>query len=295
MAVVEGTRDPAVAAGIGHEAAIRTIWVATAAAVALLIWTYWLVLPELVTQWWNEDEYSHGFLVPLISIGLVWHKRAQLRAVPIAPAYTGVVLMAASLAVYATGIIGADLFLQRVSMVSMVAGATLYITGWRMFAAVMFPIAFLLFMVPLPGIIFNSIAFPLQLLAAQIATDVMQAFGIPVFREGNIMHLASTSLDVEEACSGIRSLISLSALGVLFAYVTESRWLPRLLIAAMIVPIAVVANVFRVTVTGLLAHYVSVDAALGVFHTVGGLSVFLLATVLLLAFAKALKVARISR
>ena len=294
MAVVEGAREPAVAAGIGHDAAIRTIWGATAAAVALFIWTYWLVVPELVMQWWNEEEYSHGFLVPLIAVGLAWHKRAELQTIPITPAYTGLALMAASLVVYATGIIGADLFLQRISMVSMVAGATIYVTGWRMFAAVIFPVAYLLLMVPLPGIIFNSIAFPLQLLAAQIATDVMQSFGIPVFREGNLMHLANTSLDVEEACSGIRSLISLTALGTLYAYFTESHWLRRLLIVAMIVPIAIVANVFRVTVTGLLAHYVSVDAALSV-HTVGGLAVFVLATLMLLGFSKVMKLARISR
>jgi exosortase len=123
----------------------------------------------------------------------------------------------------------------------------------------------------------------------------MQMCAIPVFREGNVMHLAFTSLDVEEACSGIRSLISLGALGVLFAYLTEARWLPRLLIVGMVVPIAIVANVFRVTATGLLAHYVSVDTALGLFHSVGGLSVFLLATLLLLGFSKMIKLVRISR
>jgi exosortase len=261
----------------------------------LIIWTYWLVLPGLVMQWWNEEEYSHGFLVPFIALGLVWHKREQLRLLPLRPAYSGLVVMALSLAIYATGIIGADLFLQRLSMVSMIAGATLHVTGWAMLAAVSFPLAYLLLMIPLPGIIFNSIAFPLQLLAAQIATDSMQICGIPVFREGNVMHLATASLDVEEACSGIRSLISLTALGVLYAYLTESRWLPRLLLVVMIAPIAVAANVFRVTGTGLLAHYVSVDTALGLFHSIGGISVFLLATVLFFSLSKVLKMTRISR
>ena len=270
-------------------------WAGVAVIASLMIWTYWPVLPSLVMQWWNEEEYSHGFLIPFISLFLVWQKREQLRAIPMRPAYTGLVLAVLSFVVYATGIIGADLFLQRISIVGAIAGATLYVTGWSMFRALMFPVAFLIFMIPLPGIIFNSVAFPLQLLAAQIATDVMQVCAIPVFREGNVMHLAATSLDVEEACSGIRSLISLSALGVLFAYITETRWLPRVLLVAMVVPIAIVANVFRVTVTGLLAHYVSVDTALGLFHSVGGLSVFVVATLLLLAVSKLMTLLRISR
>jgi exosortase len=170
-------------------------------------------------------------------------------------------------------------------MVTMIAGGVLYVTGWCMLRALTFPLSFLLLMVPLPGIIFNSIAFPLQLLAAQIATDVMQAFAIPVYREGNVIHLAAASLDVEEACSGIRSLISLTAIGAPFAYFMETKWWRRLLIVVMVIPIAIVANVFRVTVTGLLAHYLSVETALGLFHSVGGLSVFFLGTLLLFLFS----------
>lgn len=277
------------------EALTPSFLLGVAAVLAALVWTYWLVLPGLVTQWYNEEEYSHGFLVPAIALGLVWYKRDQLKDIPIRPAYTGLLMMAGSVVVYAVGIIGADLFLQRISLVSMVTGATLYVTGWKMTRAVSFPIAYLLLMIPLPGIIFNSIAFPLQLFAAEIATETMQMCAIPVFREGNVMHLADTSLDVEEACSGIRSLISLTALGVLYAYITESRWLPRLLLVAMIAPIAVVANVFRVTVTGLLAHYVSVDTALGLFHSVGGLAVFVLATAMYFSLSQVLKFTRISR
>jgi exosortase len=294
MQMMVGPQSTTVAAPPRAVSAVAA-WAGVAVIASLMIWTYWPVLPSLVMQWWNEEEYSHGFLIPFISLFLVWQKREQLRAIPMRPAYTGLALAVLSFVVYATGIIGADLFLQRISIVGAIAGATLYVTGWSMFRALMFPVAFLIFMIPLPGIIFNSVAFPLQLLAAQIATDVMQVCAIPVFREGNVMHLAATSLDVEEACSGIRSLISLSALGVLFAYITETRWLPRVLLVAMVVPIAIVANVFRVTVTGLLAHYVSVDTALGLFHSVGGLSVFVVATLLLLAVSKLMTLLRISR
>lgn len=265
------------------------LWASAALAGAVLIWTYWLILPGLVQQWWNEDEYSHGFFVPFAAAAIIWHKREELRRLPITVAYSGLFVMAMSAVVYATGIVGADLFLQRASMVSMIAGAVLFVTGWPMFRRLAFPIAYLLLIVPLPGIIFNSIAFPLQLLAAQIATDVMQVFSIPVYREGNVIHLATAALDVEEACSGIRSLISLTAIGVPYAYFIENSWWRRSLLVMMVVPIAVVANVIRVTVTGLLAHYFSVETALGLFHSVGGFSVFLMGTLLLFAFSVALK------
>jgi exosortase len=261
---------------------------------AVLVWTYWLVIPGLVAQWWDEPEYSHGFIVPVISAYLVWSKRDVLRAVAVAPGYWGLGVMAFALVTYITGSVGADLFLQRVSLVLMIAGGVLYIAGWAMLQAVGFPLVFLLTMIPLPGIIFNSIAFPLQLFAAQVASSVMEACAVPVFREGNVMHLAAASLDVEEACSGIRSLMSLTTLGMLYTYTTYSSWIPRGLVMLAVVPIAIIANVFRVTVAGLLAHYVSVETAMGVFHTVGGLGVFLVAAVLLFGVSRLARLAGIA-
>ena len=260
-----------------------------AAIVAALVWTYWLVIPGLVAQWWNEEEYSHGFLIPFVSGYLVWARRDVLRATAVRPTYWGLCVMVFALAIYVTGIVGADLFLQRVSLVFMIAGGVLYVVGWPVLREVLFPLGFLLLMIPLPGIIFNSIAFPLQLLAAHFASSIMEACAVPVFREGNVMHLAAVSLDVEEACSGIRSLVSMTALGLLYAYMTYSSWILRLLLLLAIVPIAIAANVFRVTMTGLLAHYVSVDTALGVFHTAGGWSVFLVAAALLLGVSRLLR------
>jgi exosortase A len=266
-----------------------------AALVAALIWTYWLVIPGLVAQWWNEQEYSHGFLVPFISGYLVWAKRDVLRATALRPTSWGLGVMVVALAVYITGIVGADLFLQRVSLIPMIAGGALYVVGRPVLRAILFPLAFLLLMIPLPGIIFNSIAFPLQLLAAQLASSLMEACAVPVFREGNVMHLAAASLDVEEACSGIRSLVSLTTLGVLYSYIYYASWIPRLLLVVAVVPIAIAANVFRVTATGLLAHYVSVETALSVFHTVGGWSVFLIAGALLLGVSRLLHVVGVAK
>jgi exosortase len=269
--------------------------VLAAALTAALVWTYWLVIPGLVAQWWDQPEYSHAFLIPIVSGYLIWAKQDVLRATAVVPGYWGLGLMTFALVVYITGKIGADLFLQRLSLVLMIAGSVLYVAGAAVLRVLQFPLAFLVLMIPLPGIIFNSIAFPLQLLAAQTASVALEAGGVPVFREGNVMHLAAASLDVAEACSGIRSLLSLTALGVLYSYLAYSSWTPRVLLMLAVVPIAIAANVFRVFVTGLLAHYVSVDTALGVFHTAGSWSVFLLAAVLLLGVSRLLRLGGLAK
>ena len=258
---------------------------------AALLWAYWPVIPGLVAQWWNEPEYSHGFLIPAISAYFIWSRWDAVRAAPVSAGYGGLGLMALALSAYVAGSVGADLFLQRVSMILMMAGGVWFVAGPAVFRLLLFPLAFLLLMIPLPGIIFNAIAFPLQLFAAQVASSMLEAFAVPVFREGNVMHLAAASLDVEEACSGIRSLMSLTALCVVYTYLIHTNWMPRALLLAAVIPIAIVANVFRVTVTGLLAHYASVETAMGVFHTAGGVSVFLVAAALLLGFSQLLRVA----
>ena len=252
----------------------------------LLLWAYWPILPGLVAQWWNEPDYSHGFLIPFISLGFVWFRRNRLAIIVMQPGYSGLLIMSTALMLYVAGNVGADLFLQRISLILMLSGILVFVAGWSMFKALLFPLGYLLLAVPLPGIIFNSIAFPLQLLAASIATDTMQAFSVPVLREGNIMHLASVSLDVEEACSGIRSLFSLLALGILYAQLTTEKLTPRLVMAFAVIPIAIAANVFRVTTTGLLAQHFSVETAMGFFHELGGFAVFAVALLLFFSISK---------
>jgi exosortase len=175
-----------------------------AALVAAFGWCYSPVLPGLAAQWWNEPEYSHGILVPFISAYLIWSRWDALRAAPVTPGQAGLGVMALATLMYIAGSVGADLFLQRTSFVVMLAGAVLFVLGPAVLRLVLFPLAFLFLMIPLPGILFNAIAFPLQLFAAQVASRVLEVCDVPVFREGNVMHLAAASLDVEEACSGIR-------------------------------------------------------------------------------------------
>ena len=255
---------------------------------AAVLWLYGGVLAALIRQWSSDDNYSHGFFVIPLAAFFAWERRERLLAAPRHPSAAGLALVAVSLLVFTAGIFGAELFLTRVSLIGVLAGCILFIWGRDQFRTLLFPLAFLLLMVPLPAIVFNQIAFPLQLLASQAGESVIAAAGIPVLREGNVLHLPARTLEVAEACSGIRSLVSLLMLAIVLGYFTESRLWPRVLIAVAAVPIAIVANASRVAGTGLAAEWVSPAAADGFFHTFSGWLMFVVAFAGLLLFQQAL-------
>jgi exosortase len=235
----------------------------------------------LVRDWTNDDNYSHGFLIIPIALYLVWERRGELAKAPLQPSALGLVLIVASLLATVAGRLGAELFLSRAPMIGVLAGTVLYGLGWAHLRILAFPIAFLILMVPLPSLIFNQIAFPLQLLASRTGETGLEALQIPVLREGNIIMLANTTLEVAEACSGIRSLVSLLTLGIVYGYFMDSRLWVRVLLALSTVPIAVFANGVRVAGTGVAAHYYGPEAADGFLHTFSGWLVFLAAFVVL--------------
>lgn len=255
---------------------------ALGAVAVALVFVYGEVLAALVRQWSADDNYSHGFFVVPLAAYFAWERRHALAATAIHPHVLGLVVVAASLLVYLAGVAGAELFLTRVSIVGVVAGTVLFLYGARHLRILAFPVAFLLLMVPLPAIVFNQMAFPLQLMASQMGESVIAAAGVPVLRDGNILVLPSRSLEVVEACSGIRSLISLLMLAIVLGYFTERRTGPRVAIALAAVPLAIVANAVRVAGTGLASEWIGPAAADGFFHTFSGWLVFVVATVGLL-------------
>jgi exosortase len=192
----------------------------------------------------------------------------------------------ASVALLVLGTLGAERFLARVSLIGVLAGAVLFVFGWAHLRILSFPLALLLLMIPIPAIVFNQIAFPLQLLASRAGQAGLVALDIPVLREGNIIVLAQTTLEVAEACSGIRSLISLLVLGIVVGYVLDPRIFVRVILALVTVPIAVVSNGMRVAGIGVAAHYYGASAAEGFMHTFSGWVVFLVAFVMLLGVYK---------
>ena len=247
----------------------------------LVLFLYQGVLWALGNDWYIDPDYSHGFLVPLLSAYFVWERWDSLKKIPISPSVWGFALLALGLLALIVGVVGAELYVQRVSFLLVLSGLVLLLLGWNYLWVLSFPIGFLIFMVPLPAIVVNTIAFPLQLFAAQTASFCLFSLGIPVLREGNLIVLASTTLEVAEACSGLRSLLSLLALGTVYGYFSQNILWKRWALVILSIPIAIIANAARVSGTGILAHYFGPESAEGFYHTFEGWLVFIVAFILL--------------
>jgi len=256
-------------------AAARLPWTAILWFGVLLIACYGPVLLRLTVQWSSDDDMGHGFFVPVVAGYIVWQRRDALARLTPQPCWWGlaVVLLGALQLCFAT--LGAELFLSRTAVIVTLVGIVLTVGGAQALRLVAFPIFLLLFMVPIPAIIYNQVTFRLQLLASHLAEVSLSALGVPVLREGNILELASQRLNVVEACSGIRSLLTLSFLSLVYAYFFDRKvWMRGALLVATI-PIALAANASRVTLTGLLSE-VNPELAEGILHTVSGWVIFMI-------------------
>jgi exosortase len=248
----------------------------------LLAAVYATVVPDMVGQWSEDPNYSHGFLVPLIAGYFLYQKWPELASSSVRPGNTGLAVILASLSMLVVGIAGTEYFTMRSSLVFLLAGIVLYWFGWQVLKTLAVPIGFLLFMVPLPYIVYDAAAFPLKLFITKVSVFALKAMGIIVWREGNIIMFPQTVLEVADACSGLRSLMSLLALSVALAFFSQKTCLKRTLLVLSAIPIAIVTNILRVIVTGFLAQYYGAAAAEGFFHEFAGMAVFALAMLLLL-------------
>jgi exosortase len=248
----------------------------------LVAYLYTSILWRLVENWWKDPNFSHGFFVPVFAGYVLWERRRKLAALTVVPSFFwGMAIVVGSLGVLIVGVLGAELFLSRVSFIFLLAGLTIYFFGWRHFREALFPWGCLFLMIPIPAIIFNQIAFPLQLLASRLAGWLLALTSVPVLREGNVLKLPAMTLEVVQACSGIRSLVSLMTLAVIYGYFMESRALRRVVLVLAAAPIAIVANGLRVVGTGLLVHYWDPAKAEGFFHTFEGWVIFVLSLTML--------------
>jgi exosortase len=247
----------------------------------LVTWLYFPIISRLAEQWWNDPNWSHGFVVPIFSIFVLWRERARLAGLQPHPSQWGVPLVILAMGILVLGFLGAELFLSRVSLLLLIAGLIVFFRGWRYFWAVLFPWAFLFLMIPIPAISMNQITFPLQILASKLAAALLPLVDVPVLREGNIINIPDVSLEVAAACSGIRSLFSLVTLAVIYGYLAEPRKSVRIVLALAAIPIAVVANALRIVGAGVLAQYWNPGKAEGFLHIVSGGLIFLLSLALL--------------
>jgi exosortase len=254
----------------------------------LLSALYFRVLGRLVAEWWHDPDTSHGFLVPPFAAYLAWTNRDRIRAAKIEPSWFGVAFISLGMAMLILGEYGAELFLSRVSLVVVLAGITLCFGGWQLLSVLRFSLLVLLLAIPLPAILYNQITFPLQILASKAASAILPLFQVPVLREGNVIVLPAMRLEVAEACSGIRSLISLFTLAIFYGYFLEKSVMRRTLLALSSIPIAIGANAIRIVGTGLCVQYWDPDKAMGFFHEFSGWVVFLVSLSCLFAVQKGL-------
>jgi exosortase len=252
--------------------------------VTLIAFLYVHILAGLVSDWANDPNYSHGFVILPCCAWIVWRERHRIAAQEVKPSWAGFVIVVGALGMLVLGVLGAELFLSRTSFIFLLAGLIVQLRGWRFFRAMLLPWAILFLAIPLPAIIFNQVALPLQFEASRLASGMLGLLGVPVLRQGNVIVLPSLTLDVVEACSGLRSLVSLITLAVLYGYFFERRNVRRILLIAAAVPIAVLANGARIMGTGLLGQYWNPDKAEGFFHEFTGLVVFFVSLALLLGF-----------
>ena len=243
---------------------------------ALLIICYAPILYRMGVQWATDENMGHGFFVPVVAGFIAWQRRGELLAAPRKPNGWGLFLVVFAALEALAGTLGAELFTARLAFVIALVGVMLYLGGTRWIRILGFPLLLLLFMIPIPAIIYAQLTLKLQMLASQLGEMMISAMGIPVLREGNTLKLPSQTLDIAEACSGIRSLMSLAFLSLVYAYWADSRvWMRWVLLAATI-PIAIGANGVRVAVTGWLSE-INTKLAQGAYHETEGYIVFIVA------------------
>ena len=244
---------------------------------------------KLVEDWSNDDNYSHGFFIPIITVYMIWSRKNTLLKHEVKQNHWGILFILIGVLLHIAGNIGAELFTMRIAIVITLWALSFYVFGTRISLKIAVPFAYLLFMIPIPAIIWNQLAFPLQLFASKLTTQWVQFIGIPIYREGNVLHLTTTTLEVVDACSGLRSLTALLALSGALAYNVSLKNLSKWVLFLAAVPIAIFVNIIRLTVTAIMAQYIGEKAAQGFLHDGSGLLIFGLALVLLFSLFQLLK------
>jgi exosortase len=252
---------------------------------ALAVVVFGPILYYMVRHWNQVADYSHGFLIAPLAAYFAWERRGKLRRTPVEPSWWGLLPLALGALSLMVGRLGVELMSMRVAFVLTLIGLNLLLLGIPMFKVLAFPMLFLFLMVPLPQSLANQITFPLQLIATDLAMEPLYWLQIPAYREGNVIHMAGNELLVAQACSGLRSVMALGTLGVVFAYFFRKRFWERTVLIFLTMPIAILVNAFRVALTGVLTHHLGPEAAEGWIHQTEGFFTFGLAFALLLLAA----------
>jgi exosortase len=270
----------------------KQTWIQLGTVLAGTFLLYLPFLKTMVADWNTNDDYSHGYFIPLITAYFIYGMRDELKNLPIQPSNPGLLIVLAGLAQLVVAKIGSEYFLQRTSLIIVLMGLVLFLLGRGYLKKLFLPLAYLIFMVPVPAIIWNKISFPMQLFSSMLTEKVISLIGIPIYREGNVLHLAETTLEVVAACSGLRSLVTMFALSAALAMVSTMPAGRRWLLFFCAAPIAVFANIVRLTGTAILSTIYGSAVAQGFLHEASGVMVFVLGLALLLGVNRLLSGSR---
>lgn len=254
-----------------------------------LLVLYFPVIKGLAADWGGNDNYSHGYFIPFISLYMVWSERERLNRIPVSPANWGILIVLVGLLQLILGYTGSEFFLQRTSMVVVIAGIIVFCLGVQYFRLLLIPVLYLFFMIPLPAIIWNKIAFPMQLFSSYLAEHLVTLSGLSIFRQGNILYLPSTSLEVVDACSGLRSLMTMFALSSFLAWQSHLTLWKKWALFFSAAPIAILSNTIRLSITAVLASFYGGKAAQGFLHEFSGFVTFALGVAMLITVNYALR------
>lgn len=257
--------------------------------ITLMLVLYSNIIFEMVVDWWHDENYSHGFLVPLIAGYFIRERWNDLKTARVSPANIGLVVIACALMQLLIATLGNEYFTARSSLIVLIAGMVLCFFGTDIFKMTRLPVLYLLFMVPLPYIVYNALAFPLKMFVSWVSVGFLKFMGLSVVREGTIIMFPSITLEVADACSGMRSLVSILAISTAYAFFLQISLAKRWVIIVSAVILAISTNVLRIIMTGFLANFCGASVAKGFFHEFAGMATFALAMVLLMALGLLLR------
>jgi len=252
----------------------RTILFSAFLLGGLVVILYGPVLRSMARQWWDDPNYGHALLVPIFAGYILWRKRNWWYTMHVRPSDFGLAIMLSAIGLLILGVLGAELFTTRVSLLILISGTIVFLAGWRALRSVAFPIAYLIFMIPLPALVYYQMTFPLQLWASRLGANGLVMLGVHTVREGNLIILPNITLEVVEACSGVRSLLSLLAAVVAYGYLAETSMWKRCLLVALTIPIVILSNGLRLVAMGLLSAVYGLTVDTPPTHTALGLAFF---------------------
>ena len=264
-------------------------WAQVLLLAALLTLFSYRVLIIWAEQLWTDPYYSHCFLVPLFSIWVIWNRRDIFKNRPWQPSWTGFAVSLSAASLLTLAVLGNEHFVARISFVFLLAGICIQLCGWKFFRAGLFPWAVLFLAIPLPRILFSQLTLPLQFLSSHLGSSLLALVGVANVREGNLIHLHSLTLDVAEACSGLRSIMSLITVSVFYGYIFEFKPVGRVALILCSIPVAITANALRIMASGVVGQYWGPDKSEGFLHAFSGVLVFFFSFVLLMVLGQAFR------